>query len=62
MEFDILKKNPLDKNISVGEAISYEALSYSDVTTVNGRTFQGHLYLVHSGEEAVQSHRAIYQK
>ena len=58
---DIFEKNPLDKIISLGEPIKYETLFHSNVTTVNGSTFQGHYYPIHSGEEATQSLRAIYQ-
>ena len=58
---DVFEKEPLDKNISLGKTIKYEQLFHSSSTTVNGSTFQGHYYPIHSGEEATQALRAIYQ-
>ena len=58
---DLFENKALDLTISVGDAISYEALYHSDPVTVKGSTFQGHYYLVHCMEDAVKSLMALLQ-
>ena len=61
VQSEVFEKNPLNVTMSVGETIDYNMMLHSSVTMVNGSTFQGHYYPIHSGEEAHQALRAIFQ-
>ena len=61
VQSEVFEKNPLNVTMSVGETINYNMMLHSSVTMVNGSTFQGHYYPIHSGEEAHQALRAIFQ-
>ena len=61
VQSEVFEKNPLNTTMSVGETIDYNMMLHSNVTLVNGSTFQGHYYPIHSGGEAQQALMAIFQ-
>ena len=58
---EAFEKNPLDYTNSLDEPIAYENIFHSEILTIKGSSFQGHIYPIQTDSEAIQVLRAMGQ-